>query len=52
MIVTQKQFDIACEVERLAKEFNVPKSDLLEIVRMGFELGQIDGLTKYAEAHL
>lgn len=48
MVVTQEQFDMAKEVERLAKEYLIPKAELLALIRMGFEAGQRDGLTSLA----
>jgi len=47
-VVTEEKFKIAREVERIAQNYSVPRSELLLLVKLGFESGQKDGLTTLA----
>ena len=47
-VLTQEQYEIAVEVQKIAINYGVPRHDLLDLVRAGFEAGQKDGLTTLA----
>ena len=47
-VVTEDKYNIAVEIERIAKAYGVPRMELMDLVRLGFESGQRDGLTFYA----
>lgn len=48
MVVTAEQYKMACEAERIAEAYKVPKDVLLSFGRLFFEAGQRNGLTAFA----
>lgn len=47
-VVTEDQYAIMREVERVARNYKIPRSECLALVKVGFEAGQINGLNAYA----
>lgn len=47
-VVTEEQYAIMREVERIARNYKIPRSECLALVKVGFEAGQINGLNAYA----
>jgi len=47
-VVTEDQYKIMLEVERVARNYKIPRSECLSLVKAGFEAGQIHGLSAYA----
>lgn len=47
-VVTQEQHAIMLAVERIARNYKIPRSECLLLVKVGFEAGQISGLNSYA----
>jgi hypothetical protein len=47
-VVTEEQHKIMLEVERIARNYEIPRSECLALVKAGFEAGQIHGLNAYA----
>lgn len=47
-VVTEGQYKIMLEVERIARNYKIPRSECLALVKVGFEAGQIEGLNAYA----
>lgn len=49
-VVTEEQHAIMLAVERCARNYKIPRSECLLLVKVGFEAGQISGLTAYSLA--
>ena len=47
-VVTEDQYAIMREVERVARNYKIPRSECLALVKVGFEAGQSNGLNAYA----
>lgn len=47
-VVTEEQYAIMREVERVARNYKIPRSECLSLVKIGFEAGQIADLNQYA----
>jgi hypothetical protein len=47
-VVTEQQYSIMLEVERITRNYIFPRSECLALVKVGFEAGQIAGLNQYA----
>lgn len=47
-VVTEEQHAIMLAVERVARNYKIPRSECLLLVKVGFEAGQISGLNAYA----
>lgn len=47
-VVSEEQYKIALEISRVAVQYGVPRGELMDLVRLGFEAGQKDGLTALA----
>jgi len=47
-VVTEDQYAIMLEVERVARNYKIPRSECLALVKVGFEAGQINSLNAYA----
>lgn len=49
-VVTEEQHKIMLAVERIARNYSIPRSECLVLVKVGFEAGQISGLNAYSQA--
>jgi hypothetical protein len=47
-VVTQEQHNIMLGVERIARNYKLPRSECLVLVKLGFEAGMIAGVNQYA----
>lgn len=47
-VVTEEQHAIMLAVERIARNYKVPRSECLLLVKLGFEAGTNHGLTAYS----
>lgn len=47
-VVSEAQHAIMLAVERIARNYKIPRSECLVLVKVGFEAGQIEGLNAYA----
>lgn len=47
-VVTEDQHAIMLEVERIVKNYRLPRSECLALVKVGFEAGQANGLNMFA----
>ena len=48
-VVTQEQYDIAVEAEKIAVNFSVPRMELMDLIKASFEAGERHGLTRVTE---
>lgn len=49
-VVTEEKHAIMLAVERIARNYKIPRSECLVLVKVGFDAGQIAGLNQYAIA--
>lgn len=47
-IVSEERYRIASETERVAVQYSVPRTVLMDLGRLYFEAGQVDGINAYA----
>ena len=48
-VVTEEQHAIMLAVERIARNYKIPRSECLTLVKVGFEAGQIHGVNAYVQ---